>query len=956
VVEGGGEPLSIPLGEDSEEPIVFHPWFAMRGTRVAGAAVAFTTSPDWLTDQGKLNLVVTGDDASIAAGIAEDRSSRDAKNTDADSEDEVERVLDLCAGEGTMAAMAARFGFDACSVELSIVPHLIDRLLHEFAVSMAAASVDTEGPDSWRGLAAEVESFADAVWSGAKERLNELFEEDVDFRVWVRIIGCKICGEPVPVLSNARLSLDVALNVAPDPGSGGEGEFPRFSLLRTDFPDYTGTIAKGFCTCPSCDNRFHFQGHDLISLRSVPVAVRMRGNITLSEVDSPGGYIRQVATASHNSLAATSRRLGDRIVLADDQPMFPDSRGKPIIAGTALLPRQRAYFAALAESMHHESALLTRRSALTDEHRLAVRSAVALLISGQADYVNTYFHSFIDNPNPSTHAGPLTVAGLFTEVGGYWLDRHWRNRLRYLLRLLQENSTAPRPVKVIRADAAKIPLGDSAVSAIIWDPPYYDKINYDTADQHYRAILDAVVPDIVRDSDAQVIPLPPEQAEREPDLLLRQAREARRVVTASGSIGVFWLARKPDELQQFLDRIAPAGLRLLRAARLDTIRSQRIGAPGPQTYLLVLQPVPVAASAVVVDAEVVLALAKNGALSLYDGLADLLLSAWEPDELDQQIPAEFRGSSRQRLAGFLTSHPEPARLLADLGKPTLIRELVKREAAREDLPSDNIQGLAQQLLAKLGFAVARPVRFSIREDLHECEKVQATLQLADSMENVRGAFLTGCSCIERILRYASFAWSYLGYHDTWQEVIEQVIRSATTTRSYAGIDKLYLGQYELLFTKLPTMLANCDQEFERDFFGKISRAIKRMKAHEKLSALVALRNKVEHDKIDIASLSLDQLRTKCTTVFAEASMILADLDRQSFLPLTVRPVEERRYRYGYRVLKMLTSDNKPIEVYVGSETDLTEPLIYFGSDRGRRDLDPKFFLAAIVDDLLGLTD
>ena len=84
--------------------------------------------------------------------------------------------------------------------------------------------------------------------------------------------------------------------------------------------------------------------------------------------------------------------------------------------------------------------------------------------------------------------------------------------------------------------------------------------------------------------------------------------------------------------------------------------------------------------------------------------------------------------------------------------------------------------------------------------------------------------------------------------------------------------------------------------------------------------------------------------------------ILADLDRQSLLPLTVRPVEERRYRYGYRVLKMLTSDNKPIEVYVGSETDLTEPLIYFGSDRGRRDLDPKFFLATIVDDLLGLTD
>src|SRR6202042_1807202 len=97
-------------------------------------------------------------------------------------------VLDLCGGIGTMGAMAARLGFDALTVELSIVPHLIDRVLHEFAVSMApAASADPKSADAWRGLVAEVAGFADAVWCGTKERLKELFEEDVDIRVWVRI-------------------------------------------------------------------------------------------------------------------------------------------------------------------------------------------------------------------------------------------------------------------------------------------------------------------------------------------------------------------------------------------------------------------------------------------------------------------------------------------------------------------------------------------------------------------------------------------------------------------------------------------------------------------------------------------------------------------------------------------------------------------------------------------------
>jgi len=958
VVEDEGEPLRFRLGEDYQEAISFHRWFAMRGPGAARAAVAFTTSPEWLSDPEKRTLVAAGDDAAIAAAIAQGRSGRKSEIIDSHGANKGERLLDLCAGIGTMGAMAARLGFDALSVELSIVPHLIDRVLHDFAVSMAsAASADEERAGAWRGLVTEVAGFADAVWRGAKERLKELFEEDVNIRVWVRIIACPFCGRQVPLLSNARLSGNTALNVSPDPGLNGEREFPRFRLLRAEFPDLRGTYAKGFCTCPSCHNRFRFQGHDLIPLRSVPVAVRMRDSSALSEIDSPGVYIRQVDMASYDSLAASSRRLGNRTILAGGQPIFHDARGDPISVRNALLPRQRAYFAALAESMDRESALLTKRAMLTHDHRFAVRSAVALLISGQVDYVNSYIHSFIDKPHPSTSAGSLRLGGLFTEVGGYWLERFWHNRLRHLLNLLQENSSSARPVRAIRADAGAIPLGDAAVSAVVWDPPYYDNVDYDTAGEHYQVILAAVVPDIVGELVVPPRLSLPERTERYERELLRQAREARRVVSSNGGIGVFWLARGPAELQRFLEMIAPAGLQLLRAVRLDTIRPPRIVASaGPQTYLLVLQPIPAAVSAVVVDAEKVLSLAADGALSLYDGLADLLESVWDPAELDVMIPAEFRGSSRQRLAGFLASHPEPEQLLVELGRPTLFRELVHRGADPDELRAIDARALAQQLLAQLGFAVARPVRFSIRQALRECEIVKRRLELADSTEAVRGAFLTGCNLIERILRYASFAWSYLACGSRWNEALEQVIRSGTPGRSYAGPHKLLFGQHELLFVKLPGIFADSNQVFERALFGKISRAIKKAKAHDKLSALVALRNDVAHDKEGVASLSLSQLRQKCLTVLTEACVALADIDNQHFLPLTVRPEEERRDRYGRRVLRLLDSDDVAIEVYVGSETDLTEPLIYFASDNSRRDVDPKFLRAAIVDDLLGFTE
>ena len=741
-MDNEGRLLTLRLEEDYRETISFHRWFAMRRTSAARAAVAFTTSPEWLSDPDKLTLVATGDDAAIAAAITQYKSD----NTVPHSTVEEDRLLDLCAGIGTVGAIAARLGFDAVSVELSIVPHLIDQVLHDFAVSMAKPSTPvTSAPggkhaSAWRGLVTEVEDFANAVWCDAKDRLKDLFEEDVDIRLWVRIVACPSCGGHVPLLPNARLSPDTVLNVSLDRGLSSDSEFPRFGLVQTESPGLKGTLVRGICTCPACHHHFRFRGYDLIPLRSVPVAVRMRNSSALNAIDSPGAYIRSVEAAAHDSLAASSRSLGSHTILGDEQPLFHDARGAPVTVRNAWLPRQRAYFVALAESMDKQTALLAARAELTNDHRFAIRSAVALLISGQIDYVNTYTHWLVDKPQPSTFAGPLRLGGLFAEVGGYWLERFWQNRLRRLLSLLKENSSSARPVRAIQADATAIPLDDSTVSAVVWDPPYYDNVDYDAASEPYQAILAAVVPDLV--SELIVPPkLPrPEQTKRyERDLLL-QAYEARRVVNSHGSIGVFWLAQEPAELQHFLEMIAPAGLQLLRAVRLDTTRGLK-AFYGTGTYLLVLQPIPAAASAVVVDAAKVLALATVGALSLYDGLVELLESVWDPTELFGMIPDEFHGSSRQRLAGFLASHPEPEQLLVELGRMTLVRELVNRGANVDELRAIDARGLAQQLLAQLGFAVPRPVRFSIRAALRECEIVENRLELADSIEASAERFL-----------------------------------------------------------------------------------------------------------------------------------------------------------------------------------------------------------------------
>jgi hypothetical protein len=175
--------------------------------------------------------------------------------------------------------------------------------------------------------------------------------------------------------------------------------------------------------------------------------------------------------------------------------------------------------------------------------------------------------------------------------------------------------------------------------------------------------------------------------------------------------------------------------------------------------------------------------------------------------------------------------------------------------------------------------------------------------------------------------------------------------------SYLGPERLSFAHLHVLFSKLPATFAASDQKPERELFAKIVQALKKSKVSQKLSKLVYWRNGVGHEKDYVTSLSVPQLRQKCSTALTEACAALAEIDSQRFLPVTVRPEEERRYHYDRRVLRLLDPDDAAIEVYVSGETDLTEPLVYFASGKygNGRDMEPKFLRASVIEALSGLT-
>ena len=170
-----------------------------------------------------------------------------------------------------------------------------------------------------------------------------------------------------------------------------------------------------------------------------------------------------------------------------------------------------------------------------------------------------------------------------------------------------------------------------------------------------------------------------------------------------------------------------------------------------------------------------------------------------------------------------------------------------------------------------------------------------------------------------------------------------------------GLEKLSFGHFHVLFTKLPLTLAATGQAPGKDYFTKLARALKRAKVDDRISALVYWRNGVGHKKEYVTALTVAQLRQQCSTALTEACAALAEIDRAGMLPVTVRPEYEFRYSYNRRRLGLLDPDGATIEVYVGAETDLTEPLIYFASDsNGRRPIDPKFLRASDVEVLSGV--
>jgi len=720
------------------------------------------------------------------------------------------------------------------------------------------------------------------VLAAAKSHAAGAWLSDIDVVVVVRTIACSTCATVMPEAAVLRLDSERHIE-ASQPGTAA----PTFAVRSGK----TGVRARAE-RCALCGTRLPVTSASARTF--VPAAVRIQQGdrwdwapMTSAIAD----LINESAEADEELFAAT----------------FTVAGGRPVPWVDASSPRQLRVLSAL---------ILAARSELTDldgravpaRASSAVSTLVALLVSAMLPLLTraATWSPSTARVAPALSRGRWSIGASYAEVGGRQLEATWSRRVREALQIIE--AALPGRVDVRRGDARRLPDQDESFDLVVWDPPFYDNVDYDALARPFQQVLQYVAPthpDLAA-PPARDLPGRFDAHSYEGDIRA-MAREARRLVASSGHVGVWWISRAADQLQEFVDLIADIELELRMAVWIDTERrlpnsSGRRGEGRPRTYLLVFQKT---TAVTPVDAAVVLALADAERPSLYDGVAAILETEYSTGELDAMLPPELRGEAHERLVEFVATHSRPDELLSELGRRAL--QAHAETLGVEAGTNADVKRIARSVLAGLGFSVPRAPDFSVEFAGDGLQRLAGDIRLARSVPDAKHAFDEAERLVLRTLRLATLSWARLVPGD-WQDLALRIVERARG-RSPRDVNLLTLGDWKSVFDALPKELAAHEPPIG-PLFEQHRRALKALKATASLDLFVKVRNRLAHP--DDRETSLNEV---LEAVDAMATL-LRNLSERQVLPVVLDPQEERRDRWGRLLLVALdgrgrTRDGRP---------------------------------------------
>jgi hypothetical protein len=780
------------------------------------------------------------------------------------------RVLDLCCGACNVAEAAVRLGGVVTAVDNHPIPVLIGRSVLSYGVEYADPDPKSPGigpRGSWAGLHLEV-----AEWS--RQLLREFEEQAGVF--WLCDVDAVLC--------------DVRLTCP----SCGAATGPRASLVE-----------RQRSTCHVCG------GH--VPRTSEVAAI------------SPTAELREgseLAVSPETLALLATAEYPPSMVEPDD--VFTRGRFGSVPFVRAVSPRQAHLLRA------SENALRIIRARLADsgyapQHGASLTTLLALALSG----------ALVDTLTTAAtwDRRSLSVRGLtrqewsfgleYVELGGDLVASRVRKHVESIQSCL---ASSPGAANVVPGDMTQLEFADEQFDLVVWDPPFYDNIDYDAVAWPWVRYLRRTVGDLHVTLDWQIGRATSSSAGFEPTqfeaLLSSAAGEITRVLTPSGSLGVFWIRRTGQEtadLGVMLSGLEAQGLELVQTVRLVTEATKIQHAVEP-VFLVFRR------SAVVqhADAAQIVEGLHAGRPLMVSGLADLLEKHLDDDELAEVLPAHFKGSRRERLQEAVLTAADPFSIVTQLRRKDLAGFVATQTAGTAELEGLSKHDLASLSLQLLGWQVPRQVGFAVGAVLDECERACSVLRFTAVDDEARGAADTAIVGIESIVRFSVTSWAMIVSGDDWRVVIDRVLG----TRSGQNLS---FGHWRRALTELPQQLASASE-----VVGRAGRRLKRAKVEGPLDALVTLRNDLEHQE----RAPWNETRRRAPEVIATAIARLRAADEQGALPRVLQPASETRDPFGRITLRLVGYGGRSTEFLMTSSSDLKDPIIHFPGDANPREVDP----------------
>ena len=877
-----------------------HRWFGRRGPLAARAVVALTAAPEMAADSSAIEKLLDpqlGDPNHLLShAVVEGRPTA---------------LLDLCAGVGTVSEAALRLGLVPTAIDLHPIAVLASRCLLIYPPAYAKTDRRLTGAaedHSWSGLAQELLYWSQEVLTAARADLGELWLETIVAVTCGRIAHCPnpACGDERP------LALSTGTESSPSASAG---------------TPYARAEAK----CPRC----HFQFRLNVSQMERWAPVALITEDPRGELPVPPKIADILTSAAYP--ASIASRLDEAWALGRLGPI------KHRIATTA---RQATILDAFRRSVRR--ARETMADARYPPDRIvALSTYLALAASDLVDYLCTGAVLRQGRIQPALSRPMWTTGFEFVEIGGRTLEKLWQRRIKAMIAIIEANAALPQIASVLPGDMTKLPVEYEGFDLVVWDPPFYDNIDYDVLAGPWTSFLRSVIGELdatlpwpqVRPSEDTAVPehFDPQAYEQS---LSAAASEVVRAARPGARLGVFWVSRVAQDLQRFVDLMQPHGLELIQtiALRTELVRGDA-EIPGPGTYLLILRVLKQAGgpSGRVINAERLLELSSSGQQSMNAGLAEILAESWDRDEIDAHLPTGLRGSLNQRLAEFAASQPDPTDLLRELGSSRLRREAQRLGCDREQLAGLDTAGLARQVIRQLGFTVPSAPIFSIGAALHDADRARSRLQLAVSAEDLTGSGMKAIEAVERVLRFSVVTWCTHSREEEWEHLIQE---------SLGKTSRLSFGDWVELFTAIPKRLVQ-----ESDIYLRVHRMLKASRVVESLQPLVQTRNRLAHPE---PGQNWMDMRIALDGRLHNVIRKLQGLLDEAALPIVLQPIEEIRDRFSRFRLRLLDHEERDVELIVTGATDLTRPRILLRSNSNPREVDPELLDASIIEERMGL--